>query len=72
MKRQILCEGNSQLKLIQTAVSFSLKDKTVFFVFILLGCKYVFWIYITVFVMKLINLFNAYILLFLCILILFY
>lgn len=35
-----------------------------FFFLILLGCKYVFWIYITVFVLKLVNLFNAYILLF--------
>lgn len=39
---------------------------TVFFFllsfFSLLVCKYVFWIYITVFVLKLINLFNAYIL----------
>lgn len=34
---------------------------------ILLGCKYVFWMCITVFVLKLINLFNAYILLFLSI-----
>lgn len=43
-----------------------------YFVFVLFGCKYVFWICITVFVLKLINLFNAYILLFLRILILFY
>lgn len=39
-----------------------------FLFFILLGCKYVLWIYITVFVLKWINLFNAYILLFLHIL----
>lgn len=55
--------ANSQLGLIQTV---SLEEKTVFlfvfFFFILLGCKYVFWIYITVFVLKLVNLFNAYIL----------
>lgn len=64
---------NSQLN---KQVTFSLKDETVFFVvllfFILLGCKYVFWICITVFVFKLINLFNAYLLLFLRILISFY
>lgn len=78
MKRQILCEGiqhvmlTIKLKFIQLRVSFSLKDKTVFCFFILLGCKYVFSIYITVFVLNLINLFNAYLLLFLRILILFY
>lgn len=62
--------ANSQLKFIQ--VTFSLENKTLFFSFILIGCKYVFSIYITVFAFKLINLFNAYILLFLHILILFY
>lgn len=71
--RYSACNANRQLKFIQTRVSFSLKDKTVFFFLSFYSVVNMYFEYISLcFVLNLINLFNAYILLFLRVPILFY